>query len=323
MAFFLLLLVAGYLFISKRSGSIKSSAKTFSVEDTASISLIEIESPGETVVITRDQSGWMINNEFMANTRMVNGILNLLMRLRATGIVPVSIRGEMFRNLQYQGKRVSIAGKRKTILAFYVYYDSIYTHVTYMMLENDDQVFRVEVPGLKRNNLDILFLEKESDWRNNILVHYLPEEIRSVRMKNNVNPDQSFQLVMQQEGDYIIYSLPDSTIIPDFNQDAVDQYMKYFNSISFERYVHMEQESKNGFTYDSVPERIITILDVEYNTLNIETYPRFKTNSAGIREMDYNLLYAKTQDYGWALVKYIDLDPVMKDIDYFLVGEKN
>jgi hypothetical protein len=65
---------------------------------------------------------------------------------------------------------------------------------------------------------------------------------------------------------------------------------------------------------------MITVKDSRNQITKVKTFLWYVPNQDGILQPDINRLIAIINETDVVLVKYMELDPVIKEIDYFLKG---
>ncbi len=319
----ILLLIASYLIFVGRPGMFKGMDNEFAIRDTASIRLIEIRSSDHIIILERQEGQWVINRQFTASSRRVKGLLTLISRLKINSVVPVSIKDEIMNRLENEGKRLMIMTGRRNPYITFMYHDTVYTNATYMMAEHSDHIFRIEVPGFRNRNIAGLFVDEINYWRDHKLFHLKPNEFISISLADRKNPENSFHLIINDPGNYELYTNPDSNKIPDPDTEAIEQYLGYFTSVSFEQFLSSNDYDAGISFRDEDAGMIITVRDSRNNNDEVITFTRYVKNRKGIPEPDLNRLYAVMNKTDTVLVKYVELDPVMKEIGYFLNRKKN
>jgi len=316
--FIILLIIAGYLVFRNRSGIFEGVDQEFAIRDTASIRLIEIRSSDHIIILERLEGGWMINRQFPASTNRVKGLLSLISRLKVNSIVPVFIKNEIISRLENEGKRLMILTHRRHPYVTFIYHDTVYTNATYMMAEDSDYAFRMEIRGFQNRDIAGLFVDEKNYWRDHTLFHLRPDEIISVSLYDHKKPENSFYLINNGAGDYQLFTNPDSIEIPDPDREAIEQYFGYFMKVSFEQFLSARDYDSIFSIRDEDIDKIITVRDSRFNDTEVKTFIRYYQDRKGISEKDLNQLYAVINNTDTILVKYVELDPVIKEIGYFM-----
>jgi hypothetical protein len=321
--FVILLIIAAVVLFNKRSGTYRGDENRFAVKDTARIVLIEIRSQKNTVILERMQGHWMINGKYSAGNRKIAGLLMLISRLQVSAPVPGSIHSEITEKLEKEGKRLLIVSERKNPHVIFMYYDTVYTNATCMMLEHSDQPYRVGVPGYPGRDLAGHFVDDAGYWRDNSIFRHREDEIGSVSMYIRLQPEKSFHLVNDIHDGWRLFTWSDSVEVPDLNTEQVAQYLGYFASVSFERFLSVEEIMNQEGLKNDDPANIIILTDSKNNVIKVETFPWLIHREDVPPETDLNRLIVVVNDTDVAVAKYVEIDPVMKEIGYFLEKEKN
>ncbi len=318
-----LLVVAVFTVFDRKTGTFKGNESQFAVRDTVNISFIEIKSQKNAVILERIQGGWKINRIYSADNKKITGLLMVISRLQVSAPVPAAIRDEIRSSLRDQGKRVIVITDRKSPHRILMYQDTVYTQATYMILGESDQPFRIEIPGYMGRNLAGLFVDEEVYWIDNSIFRLREDEIISVTRYNSLQPGKSFHLVNKGNSGYKLFNYNDSAEIRDFDPGQAGQYLSYFASVSFERFLSdKEKMDQPALRYDR-PENIIIIKDLSNNVIKAETFPWYSPGQKEQSGPDLNRLIVVINDTDTVMARYIELDPVIKDIGYFFEKEKN
>jgi len=255
-------------------------------------------------------------------SRRIKGLLTIILRLKINSVVPVSIRNEIMKRLEDDGKRLMIITGRRNPYVTFMYHDTVYTNATYMMAEHSGHIFGIEVPGFRNRNIAGLFVDEINYWRDHKLFHLRPDEINSISLTDRKNPENSFHLIINDPGDYKLFTNPDSNRIPDPDTEAIEQYLGYFASVSFEQFLSSNDYDADISFRDEDVEKIITVRDSRNHDTEVKTFARYVKSRKGTTEPDLNRLYAVMNKTDTVLAKYVELDPVMKKIGYFLNQRK-
>jgi V8-like Glu-specific endopeptidase len=318
-----LLAVAVFTVFNRKAGTFKGNESQFAVRDTGKINIIEIKSKKDTVILERIQSGWKVNRTYSADNKKIARLLMVISRLQVSAPVPAAIKEEVRSNLAEKGKRVSVITDRKSQHRIVMYQDTVHTHATYMMLGESDQPFRVEIPGYMGRNLAGLFVDEPDYWRDNSIFRLGEDEIMSVAVFNRIQSEKSFYLVNNGNSGYKLFTYSDSTEIKDFDPGQVRQYLGYFASVTFERFLSDEEKADQSALKEDKPENIITVKDSRNNITKVATFPWYAPGHKEQSGPDLNRLIVVINDTDIVMARYIELDPVIKDIGYFLEKEKN
>lgn len=320
--FLVLLAVASYILLVEHPEIFRSIENDFAIKDTARIRLIEIRSPDHIIILEKLDGKWMINRRFTASTSRIKGLLMIISRLNIHALPPDSIHDKIIKKLNDEGKRLMILTNRRNPHIIYMYHDTVYTDATYMMKEHSGQVYRMEIPGFRNNNLASLFVNEINYWRDHTLFRLRPDEIISVSYSDRNKPENSFYLINNPPGVYQLFTNPDSIEVPDPDNESIEQYLGYFTSVRFESFFSFNDHISYHSPRYQEADQVLSVHDSRDDNAEIKTYRKFTVNDRGVMEPDYNQLFAVINNTDTVIIKYVELDPVMKEIGYFLHHEK-
>ncbi len=186
-----------------------------------------------------------------------------------------------------------------------------------MIHENGNTIYRIEVPGVKYRNLAVLFHAEATFWRSNTLFQYRPEEIRHIQCVFTGYPERSFQLVNDGTTHPIILTLPDSSELSNIDQDQVQRYLSYFSWVSLDEYLTASEVDYQYEIRDDEPEAQIRVTGSNGNITEIDTYTVYYYDDDGGVQVNLNEVLLRINQSEWARMKYVNLDPIAKQIDYF------
>jgi hypothetical protein len=313
----LLVAVSAWLVLSRRSGTYARSAVEFAIKDTNLIAGVEITGRGGQVMLVRREGTWRVNGSTPVRKDRMMGMLVLLSRLEVLSPVSRSRAEEVSRQLQKDGKSVIITLNRGTDRAYFVFHDTT-SDATYMVMKDADIPFRMGVRGFKQRDLAALYATDERYWRDNLLLHYLPEQIEYISLQNNRDPSRTFHLARNEAGgfDMSIGTMPGDWFTPVASK--LDQYLGYFYGVRFDAYADPGQDMPLKYEYRDEPDYVLDLRSTKGSRTNLRLFPVFTDDAAGNKKMDLNVLYAKIDDWdGMVVLKYLEIDPLLKDPVYF------
>lgn len=314
----LLLAVSAGLLLSRRSGTYARSAVEFAVKDTGQIESVEIRDGAERLLLVRQEGTWRVNGITPVRKDRMGGMLVLLSRLEVLSPVSRSRSEELTRRLQKEGKQVIITLNKGDTREYSVLHDTLETDATYMMMKGSGIPFRMGVRGYQRRNLAALYRTNERYWRDNLLLHYLPEQIGSVSLLNLRDPDRTFHLARNAAGRF---EMSTGTVPGEWSQPTaakLNQYLGYFYGVRFDDYVDLSQDMTMKHTIRDEPDYVLEVSSITGSRTTVKLFPLYTTDAAGNKKMDPNVLYAKIDDWdGMVILKYMEIDPLLKDPGYF------
>ena len=176
----LLLALSAWFLLSRRSGSYDPSIVEFAIQDTGKIESVSISSHTGRVELLRTDEGWLVNG---AGTRKeaIQGLSILISRIEVEAPVSGAIEERILHGLREESTKVSIRMRDDREKNYMVYFDSLAAS-TFMMLAGSDAAFRVRVRGYRQLNLSSLYISDARYWRDNIIFHHHPADIKAVAL---------------------------------------------------------------------------------------------------------------------------------------------
>jgi hypothetical protein len=313
-----LIAVSAWLLLSKRSGTYARSAVEFAITDTNLIRSVEILGRGGKVMLVKQGPAWLVNGSSPVRKDRMTGMLVLLSRLEVISPVSRSRSAQVYRQLQNNGKHVVISLEKGEAREYLVFHDTTETNATYMMLKDADTPFRMGVRGYKRRDLASLYETDDRYWRDNLLLHYLPEQIQHISLQYKREPARTFHLARNAAGEFEMSTgmVPGHWFEPD--RARLNQYLGYFYGIRFDVYADLGQDVFLEYEYRDDPDYVLEVGNSTGIRTSLSLFPVFTIDPAGIKKMDLNVLYARITDWdGMVVLKYLEIDPLLKDPGYF------
>ncbi len=314
----LLVAVSAWLLLSRRSGTYARSAVEFAVKDTNRITAVEIIGRGGKVLLVKHELTWRVSGSTPVRKDRMSGMLVLLSRLEVLSPVSRSRISTVSEQLKRDGKRVLISLDKGADREYLVFHDTAESNATYMMLMDADTPFRMGVRGYKRRDLASLYETDDRYWRDNLLLHYLPDQIQYITLTNKQDPERTFHLARNEGGAFEMSTgvVPGEWFSPD--PSRLNQYLSYFYGLRFDAYVDIQRDSPLSYEYGEEPDYVLEVGSNNGNRTILSLFPVFSLDPAGNKKMDLNVLYARIDDLdGMVVLKYLEIDALLKDPGYF------
>ncbi len=302
-----------YFFLSRHSGTYSPSKQEFAVADTGSVDYIVISSGSEEVNITKRRGAWLVNGK-QARRESIRGLFVVISRLEVESPVSKADAGRINSGLDQLYTEVRIGMNNGNEKTYRVYYD-LQSDASYMILEGSDLAFRVSVRGYRQNNLLILFNADPRFWRDNLIFSVLPAEIKAVSLLNNVQEEKSFHLARNVSGGFdIAAGMVPSSWVP-ASGDRVTQYLEYFYNVRFEFF---RDPGNKTLIHSDIPDYSLMLELMDGQRISVELFPVAHNEDGGEPQADYDRLYARIiQGDEWLVVKYVQIDLLLKEFKYF------
>ena len=311
--------VSIYLLLKREQGTYRQRDRNFAVADTSAIRLVEFGRYGESLILGREADAWRVNGLYQAHPERIKGLMMLLSRLEVTAPVSKSLAQRIRAELETNGISVLILLEDGSEKSYRVYHDGGGSEKTYMLLEGSDILFSMGVRGYRGSNLEEMYVLNARYWRDKTLIQLSPGEINYIYLEHKQDPGATFHLERNESGSFRLAGevLPGSWTVPD--PDRLSQYLQYFSDVFFEEYTDMQQLSSSGTSIETEPEYVLKVVGRNKNPNHIEIFPVYSIDGNGGKTKDPNRLVAgipETKEF--VVMKYIEIDPILKPYSYFL-----
>jgi hypothetical protein len=303
---FLVIVLVAVFFLFRDKTPFGKKNTSFSVSPGSEITRIEFEQGKERLVLEKQGEEWLLNGQLSTRKSSINFITRTLQEMRikspvsqelldsaATGNQPVNVR-------VYQG--------RKRLSSFVVYKTTSNIYGNIMKMSERSKPFIVYVPG-HDGDIGSAFTLNELYWQPYTIFNMLPSEIAEVRLENFNDTAASFLISRQNSR----FSLQNAGI--GWDSTLVRRYLSYFTFIPFESWeIRLGEKEKAGIMA-SDPSYRITVTTVKGERVELKLWERKNPDGS----TDTDRMYGTTGKKGEIfIVRYFDIDPVLKRRDYFI-----
>lgn len=286
----------------------------FAVAEASGISRIGISSENSSVILEKDDEGvWMVNGTEEARKSSVLFILKILYEIRIKS--PVS--PELFRDeITDRGAgpvKVSVYGNGRQLRSFLVYRTQSNPYGNIMKISERAKAYIVYVPGFE-GEIGSAFNSNPLFWQSFTIFSHLPSEVKSVKLNNFSDTASSFMLI--RKGDE--FGLPLKEIEKkEADQSKIKRYISYFTRVPFENWAFDITEGEKSEIESSLPAYEITLAPVEGDPVVLKLWHRY-SDTDGVLIRDTDRLWGKTPAAdNLFIVRYFDIDPLLKKRSYF------
>ena len=321
----ILVIITGVLIGNNRYlSSLRDDAYDFTVYDTTSITrLFFADKSGNQVELERYGNAWMVNNEYYANQTMVNGILYTLKRMRIK--MPVSIKksDNILTRMSGTNTKVEVYQRLPRINLFNkvkLFYHETRSKVfyigdvtqdnlgTYVLKEGGDKVYIVHLNGF-RGSISSRFTANPVDWRNHIIFSSNINDIESLKLEINNDPDNSFIIKEIDRYQYSMNRLNGEPV--DFSDNKVLNLLSSFSDVRFESFLDDVAPERRDSIINSPFQQRLTLTTKDGKSRSVTTF-RLNANS--------DMYYYSKEDLENPEVSKMINDP---DHKYALLSEGN
>lgn len=257
-----------WFIINNKKSTIKETLRDFAVADTASINKIFLaDKNGHTITLERKSAGlWTVNGKYNARMDVVQTLLYTIKKIDIKEPIGKNAVDNVIKRLAAKAIKCEIYQNDKLTKAYYVGTETHDQTGTYMILidletmQASAKPFVTYIPGFE-GYLTTRYFTDENGWRDRTVYHYVPSEIRSVKMELPANPGLGYELSVKGNNDYEVKMLSSNQIVNNIDPLSVKQYLSYFQQINFESFEVNIDQTQIDSVKKSQPINILTVTD--------------------------------------------------------------
>jgi hypothetical protein len=319
-AWYILSVTAGVLvilFLVRNRDPFGKNNTSFAVDQEREITRIELVSRENKVILEKRGEKWDVNGKSEARKSAIIFILKTLREIKIKSPVSADLFRSEVIDKKLEPVRVSVWQKRKLLKSFYVYKTPSNIYGNIMKLRVSSKPFIVYMPGYE-DNIGSHFIVNELFWKPFTVCKLLPSQIGSVELTNFTDTGASFTI----ENNKGVFSLKGGQ--PGQDSARVKRYISYFVNVPFESWAFDLTSSEKGMIEASVPQYTILIKTTLGDELKLTIWNRIlQPDETGKGRIDSDRVWGRLDDgNGIFVMRYFDLDPILKKRDWFLPDPK-
>ncbi len=332
-----LLLIAALVYFYKQNEMRLPSDANFAIADTSSVTKIFIADLDTThVLLERKADGWELNGKYKAQQRKIDELLGTMQRVSVrapvskashdnviTRMAGISVKVELYQILP----RINLFGKIKLFpretrsLVFYVGDAPKDNMGTFMLKEGAETAYIMQLTGFL-GYLSTRFSPRVAEWRDHTVFKTKLNDIQSVKVEFNQQPDESFEINRIGKHAYEFKTLKNnSSTVYDTLQ--VLNFLTSFSDIRFEALLYnLPQKEIDSIVHSPFLHRI-TLRDVEGNNFKVTTFRKTRQDQYTVDDVqqqpeDLDRMFALVNnDRDFVLVQYFVFDKILRKASYF------
>lgn len=301
------------IILSKTRTPFGKSNSDFSAKPEKEITGIVLSQDGKEMTLEKSGEEWLINDKVKARKSGISFIIRILTEAKITSPVSPELFNTEIIEKNINPVKVKVYEGRKILKTFMVYKTSSNNYGNIMKMNESAKPFIVYVPGYEAD-IGSGFTLNELFWQPYTISNLLPSEITSVHLENLSDTSSSFA-IFKKEGGYSFSGTKGE--LSGWDTSRVIRYLSYFTWIPFESWAFDLSGDEKAVTNRQTPlYRIILVSSAGYTTI-LSLYNK-TNNENGEKKTDTDRLLGKTQDNDdFFVVRYFDIDPVLKKRSYF------
>ena len=317
-AIIVLITGSGIIYFSKMGTPFGKDDSDFAVDEISEVTKIVLTSEQEKVVLTKIPEGWLVNKKFLARESSVEFLLQVLTRLKIKSPVSEEKFLKELETLTSDVVFVEVFEQSRLIKSFSIYKVNSNPYANYARKHEGTDPYVLYIPGTGEP-VGTLFVTDEKFWEPYVLFNYKPGTIRTINMDYPGSPEKSFSIQRRVNDRYKL--LQNGKEVTVFDTIAIARYLSYFINIRFVRWEFEMDGAEIDSVISSTPEFILSVTDSIGACNTIKAYSKL-VSSVDIGDtliISNNEVFVKRNNENELCVaKYFHLDPVIKEIKYFL-----
>jgi hypothetical protein len=311
--FVIILALILFLILLKTRAPFGKNNSSFASEPKEEITRIEFSQDGKKLTIEKKSETWFINDMTEARKSGVLFLLRILKEIKIKSpLSPGLFKSEII-DKNISPVKVRVYEKNKFLKTFLVYKTGSNIYGNVMKIKDNSKPFIVFVPGYD-GNIGSAFIMNELFWQHYTVFNLLPSEIASVKLVNISDTSASFSITNQHHRFFLTNDSGNKT---GWDSAMIVRYISYFAFIPFESWELEMRENEQKSVESQPPLYKITVLTTN-GKKRILTLWGLQVDKNGSKEIDSDRLLGKTEDRDELfIIRYFDIDPLIKKKEYF------
>lgn len=302
--------------------------RNFSVKDTAAITKIFIaDKEGRSSTLTRGEKAWRVNDKFNCRSDAVLTLLEAIRRVEVKMPVEKSMRKSVIKFMSSNALKVEIYAGDELVKQYYVGPETPDGEGSYLLLtdpetgQNYKDPYVCFIPGFK-GYLEPRYIAQENNWRDRIVLNYIPPEIKEIKVQHLDAPaDSSFSIELLSTNQFKLKSSSGASL--PFVEGRMKQYLGYYQNISYELLI----TGMNKHLQDSLAgQKPFCIITITTRNDGVKTYKFFRKQYPGDQDPEHGITYDYDpnhlylrfdNDREWALCQYFVFGKILVAPPYF------
>lgn len=286
---------------------------SFAVEAGKEITRIELAENGKKVSIEKRGGSWFLNGNAEARKSGVLFMIRILRDIRIKSPVSTELFDAEIAGRDIKPVKVRVFDGNRLVKSFIVYRTASNQYGNIMKIKERSKPFIVYLPGYD-GEIGSGFTSNELFWKPFTVFNQLPSEIAEIHFENFADSSDSFSIIRHEEN-FLLKPKGDETA--GWDSAMVKRYVSYFAWIPFERWIPDEDAKLKAETESHQPLYRITVITSDRQRKILTLWERYVITD-GRKVKDTDRLYGKTgSGEQLFLVRYFDIDPLIKKRSYF------
>jgi hypothetical protein len=308
LAFILILLL---LFRNRLPFGGKNSS--FGSDPQKEITRIEFSESGRKLSLEKHGENWIVNGRTEARKSGILFILRVLREMEIKSPVSPDLFRSEITEKGIEPVRIRVYGERQLLKSLLVYKTRSNRYGNIMKIRERSKPFIVCVPGFD-GDIGSAFTINELFWQSYTVFNLLPSEIASVDLENFGDPSASF-VITSQEHHFALSS--GGKDLSGWDSTLVTRYLSYFAWVPFEKWALEMTDQEKKMAGSRQPLYRITVSTSAGKKLSLTLWEKLKEEEGSVTRDSDRLLGRTEASDEFFVMRYFDIDPILKKKSYF------
>lgn len=273
---------------------------------------IEFTDGEKKLMLSKEGEGWLVNGTHEARKSAILFIIRILTEMTIKSPVSPEMLNEEITEKGITPVKVSVFENGRLINSFLVYKTGSNTYGNMMKMRERSKPFIVYVPGYEAD-IGSAFITSELFWQPFTIFNLLPSEISSIILMNYSDSASSFSISCK-DGTYTFSDTEND--LAEWDSTRIKRYISYFTWVPFESWAFDIADDQKERIRSQKPLYKIDVKKTSGDDIILTMWERSDTDT-GIRDSDRLLGKTDAVDE-FFIIRYFDIDPLLKKRSYFL-----
>jgi hypothetical protein len=286
---------------------------SFAINADEEITRIELSQGEKRLTLVKEDDEWLVDGTSKTRERTSVLMEKVLRELS----IKSPLSEDLFDSIVVSGNIdpvwVRVYEKRKMLSSFYVYKTHTNQYGNIMKVKEASKPFIVYIPAYE-GDIGSLFSLNVLYWQPYLVFNLLPSEISSVDFINYSDTTSSFSII---NSDGRLHLTSGNTRLQGWDSSLVRRYLSYFTRIPFEEWAPDMTDKERDELESGTPLYRITVGTDNEKEIILTLWEMMRRENGDL-VADSDRLYGKTADRDqFFILRYFDIDPVIKRTSYF------
>lgn len=306
------LLIVIFLIFRNRSPFGKDNS-SFSTDPEIQITRIEFSGENGILTLEKDKESWLINGGGEARKTGIQFILRILYEIQIKSPVSEDLFETEVTGKKVKPVKVKVYSNKKILKSFLVYKTMSNEYGNIMKMKEGSKPFIVYVPGFS-GEIGSAFTLNELFWQPYNLFNLMPSEISSIEVVNNSDKASSFSI--QRKGKRFFLA-GDEKNLTGWDSSLITRYLSYFTWVPFESWALEMNNTEKKEAGNQTPEFSISVQNTSGKKSTLDLWLRKITEGDSVYTDTDRLLGKTNGNIEFLIIRYFDIDPLLKKRSYF------